>query len=362
MYSPCPAKSWAQISTSVSQQLLSILSHHLVYIADRLKLLNTAIVKERLIREAAFEWGRKASFQCLRVPSSTFAPFNSSEVVAPSVVKDRGYHAAHARQILLTDPAYKFLPSQRCTVCCQLKRWANLSNGICLECCLKPYASRRLEDFQNIRGRMKKYDKEPDSSPFTRTPSSVLPDIYRMDSDDQSHQDTRREMSHVVRSHLPSWLRQPDALTGCPSPYPQMEEDSSTPSINPPEAFDEMDCSYDIEDSFFGLFDPGLYQDSGYSSAVNKDIRPLVGFAASNVPKSAKLSRPSYELHGFAESTQSQESPCDDGGHHTPDVEMEDSHVPSSQKCLWCDRLSGPDGLCDVCFTERTAYNLFSNA
>lgn len=219
-----------------------------------------------------------------------------------------------------------------------------------------------LEDFQHIRGSMNKYDKEPDSLPSTMTFSSAFPETCKLDSVDQLHQNTLRDMNRNDCSLLPNSWKQPNVFEGFPISYPQVEEDLQIPSTNPPEAFDGMDCSYDIEDTSCGMLDPRLYQDSGYSSVVNTDFRPRADLAASNVLERANLSKPSHELHGFAERTERQESLYDVLSLHRSDVEMEGSNVPSSQKCLWCDRSSGPDGLCDICFTERTAYNFLGNA
>ena len=58
----------AQAYIDIQQQLLRILAHHMVYIADRVKLIDPNTAKDRLIQGSAFEWGRKALVQWMEVP------------------------------------------------------------------------------------------------------------------------------------------------------------------------------------------------------------------------------------------------------------------------------------------------------
>ena len=59
----------AQAFSGAQSHLLRILTHHMVYIAERINLLEPKISRKRIIEGSACRWNRRAMFQCNKMPN-----------------------------------------------------------------------------------------------------------------------------------------------------------------------------------------------------------------------------------------------------------------------------------------------------
>lgn len=120
---------------TIQQQLLQILTHHLIHMADRQSLLRPGTAKDLLLQNAASELTSRLSFQWQEVSSLGNLP---ARTVDPTAVQASQGPPKRPRQALLLDVgADQLLPLEPCRACSQRKRWINLENGICLDCRLE---------------------------------------------------------------------------------------------------------------------------------------------------------------------------------------------------------------------------------
>ena len=65
----CTSRPSAQAFSVAQSHLLRILTHHMVYIAERINLLEPKISRKRIIEGSACRWNRRAMFQCNKMPN-----------------------------------------------------------------------------------------------------------------------------------------------------------------------------------------------------------------------------------------------------------------------------------------------------
>lgn len=66
---PCASGPSAQVFSEARKHLRRILAHHMVYIAERINLLETQVSRKRIIEGSACQWNRRATFQCQEMPA-----------------------------------------------------------------------------------------------------------------------------------------------------------------------------------------------------------------------------------------------------------------------------------------------------
>ena len=94
----------AKVFSEAQKHLLSILAHHMVYIAERINLLEPNVSRKRIIEGSACRWNRTATFQWNEMPASKDANIQSN-VVSSGEVEDNSKR---------TDPISPTRPPVRC--------------------------------------------------------------------------------------------------------------------------------------------------------------------------------------------------------------------------------------------------------
>lgn len=78
----------AQVFSEAQKHLICILAHHMVYIADRINLLEPNISRKRLIEGSACRWNRKATFQWKEMPAPKDVDVNTNLVSSCDIQDD----------------------------------------------------------------------------------------------------------------------------------------------------------------------------------------------------------------------------------------------------------------------------------
>lgn len=76
----CTSGPSVQVFSEAQEHLLRILAHHMVYIAERIELLERSISRKRIIEGSACRWNRKATFQWKEMPTPKDADIGSDLV------------------------------------------------------------------------------------------------------------------------------------------------------------------------------------------------------------------------------------------------------------------------------------------
>lgn len=66
---PCTSVPSAQVFSEAQTQLLRILAHHMVYIAERISLFEPNVSRKRIIQGSVCRWNRRATFQWKKMPA-----------------------------------------------------------------------------------------------------------------------------------------------------------------------------------------------------------------------------------------------------------------------------------------------------
>ena len=122
----------------IQDQLLRILTHHMIYLADRLGLLPHHMARARIAKDPANELGILSRFQLSedrglqRMPMS-FGPQH------PGAGDSK--FAKQPRQAVITSDNEILLPLEQCQTCKKMKRQVTLRNGHCSECQLGKFSA-----------------------------------------------------------------------------------------------------------------------------------------------------------------------------------------------------------------------------
>ena len=347
----------ATTTSADPQQLLRILTHHMVYIADQSRLLNPNVAKDRLVEGALHYWRSEALFHRMVLPGLEQLPFYTHHSTDP----EARYPGIATRQALLADPANKFLAPEQCSRCQHYKRRANLHKNVCLDC--RPERMSALlatnPSSMSKEWRGENHEKNRYRCGDSSSPSASL-DIY------------------TVHSHLKYEFPAAGMLGHDLVPQLQMHEflDNSQSSqiyrSSPPEDYPMGSQKYFEDCKFMDWTNDEAMQHAkstknnsrflGHPSKIVQDEEhsaDLLDCETVGQARNSRTSRTASREVGFSQ--------CPINSFLETDFEASDEQIaepPTSlvqQKCLWCDDPSGHDGLGDACFIEKSFGDPYFN-